>query len=150
METLSGNVNNFFYKRNNMKSPETPRQKKINTFIQHEIAYLLQDAIRKSGVTNLMVSVTKVKVVPDISMAKVYVSIFPNNKVDVYIENLKKNKTQLRYDLSQKMKGQLRKVPELNFYHDESLGYIEKIDKELNNGEDPLKKLSSLEPRQKR
>ena len=133
-----------------MKSQETPRQKKINTFIQHEIAYLLQDAIRKSGVTNLMVSVTKVKVVPDISMAKVYVSIFPNNKVDLYIENLKKNKNQLRYDLSQKMKGQLRKVPVLNFYHDESLGYIEKIDKELNNGEDPLKKLSSLEPRQKR
>ena len=133
-----------------MKSQETPRQKKINTFIQHEIAYLLQDAIRKSGVTNLMVSVTKVKVVPDISMAKVYVSIFPNNKVDLYIENLKKNKNQLRYDLSQKMKGQLRKVPELNFYHDEALGYIEKIDKELNNGEDPLKKLSSLEPRQKR
>ena len=45
-----------------------------------------------SGVTNLIVSVTKVKVVPDISMAKVYVSIFPNNKGDLYIENLKKIK----------------------------------------------------------
>ena len=133
-----------------MKSPETPRQKKINTVIQHEIAYLLQDAIRKSSIPNLMVSITKVKVVPDISMAKVYISIFPNNKVDVYLENLKKNKNQLRHDLSQKMKGQLRKVPELNFYLDESLDYIEKIDKELNNGEDPLKKLSRLEPRQKR
>ena len=133
-----------------MENRETPRQMKINTVIQHEIAYLIQDAIRKSGVPNLMVSVTKVKVVPDISIAKVYISIFPKDKVDMYIENLKTNKNQLRHDLSQKLKSQLRKVPELNFYLDESLDYIEKIDKELTNGENPLKKLSSLEPRQKR
>ena len=133
-----------------MKNQETPRQLKINTVIQHEIAYLIQDAIRKSGVPNLMVSVTKVKVVPDISMAKIYISVFPKDKVEMYIENLKTNKNQLRHDLSQKLKSQLRKVPELNFYLDESLDYIDKIDKELNNGENPLKKLSSLEPRQKR
>ena len=133
-----------------MENQETPRQMKINTVIQHEIAYLIQDAIRKSGVPNLMVSVTKVKVVPDISMAKIYISVFPKDKVEMYIENLKTNKNQLRHDLSQKLKSQLRKVPELNFYLDESLDYIEKIDKELTNGENPLKKLSSLEPRQKR
>ena len=133
-----------------MKNQETPRQMKINTVIQHEIAYLIQDAIRKSGSPNLMVSVTKVKVVPDISMAKVYISIFPKDKVDMYIENLKTNKNQLRHDLSQKLKSQLRKVPELNFYLDESLDYIEKIDKELTNGKNPLKNLSSLEPRQKK
>ena len=133
-----------------MKNQETPRQLKINTVIQHEIAYLIQDAIRKSSTPNLMVSVTKVKVVPDISMAKVYISIFPKDKVDMYVENLKTNKNQLRHDLSQKLKSQLRKVPELNFYLDESLDYIEKIDKELTNGVNPLKKLSSLEPRQKR
>jgi len=133
-----------------MGNRETPRQMKINTVIQHEIAYLIQDAIRKSSTPNLMVSVTKVKVVPDISMAKVYISIFPKDKVDMYVENLKTNKNQLRHDLSQKLKSQLRKVPELNFYLDESLDYKEKIDKELTNGENPLKKLSSLEPRQKR
>lgn len=133
-----------------MENQETPRQMKINTVIQHEIAYLIQDAIRKSNTPNLMVSVTKVKVVPDISIAKVYISIFPKDKVDMYIDNLKTNKNQLRHDLSQKLKSQLRKVPELNFYLDESLDYIEKIDKELTNGENPLKNLSSLEPRQKR
>ena len=133
-----------------MKNQESPRQLKINTVIQHEIAYLIQDAIRKSSTPNLMVSVTKVKVVPDISMAKIYISVFPKDKVEMYIENLKTNKNQLRHDLSQKLKSQLRKVPELNFYLDESLDYIEKIDKELINGENPLKKLSSLEPRQKR
>ena len=133
-----------------MGNRETPRQMKINTVIQHEIAYLIQDAIRKSSTPNLMVSVTKVKVVPDISIAKVYISIFPKDKADMYIKNLKTNKNQLRHDLSQKLKSQLRKVPELNFYLDESLDYKEKIDKELTNGENPLKKLSSLEPRQKR
>ena len=133
-----------------MENRETPRQMKINTVIQHEIAYLIQDAIRKSNTPNLMVSVTKVKVVPDISIAKVYVSIFPKDKVDMYIENLKTNKNQLRHDLSQKLKSQLRKVPELNFYLDESLDYLEMIDKELTNGENPLKNLSSLEPRQKK
>ena len=133
-----------------MENQETPRQMKINTVIQHEIAYLIQDAIRKSSTPNLMVSVTKVKVVPDISMAKVYISIFPKDKVDMYVENLKTNKNQLRHDLSQKLKSQLRKVPELNFYLDESLDYIEKIDKELTSGENPLKNISSLEPRQKR
>ena len=133
-----------------MGNRETPRQMKINTVIQHEIAYLIQDAIRKSSTPNLMVSVTKVKVMPDISMAKIYISVFPKDKVEMYIENLKTNKNQLRHDLSQKLKSQLRKVPELNFYLDESLDYIEKIDKELSNGVNPLKKLSSLEPRQKR
>ena len=123
---------------------------KINTVIQHEIACLIQDAVRKSGMPNLMVSVTKVKVVPDISIAKVYISVFPKDKVDMYIENLKTNKNLLRHDLSQKLKNQLRKVPELNFYLDKSLDYIEMIDKELTKGENPLKKLSSLEPRQKR
>ena len=133
-----------------MENQETPRQMKINTVIQHEIAYLIQDAIRKSNTPNLMVSVTRVKVVPDISIAKVYISIFPKDKADMYIKNLKTNKNQLRHDLSQKLKSQLRKVPELNFYLDESLDYLEMIDKELTKGENPLKKLSSLEPRQKR
>ena len=133
-----------------MKNQETPRQMKINTVIQHEIACLIQDAVRKSGMPNLMVSVTKVKVVPDISIAKVYISVFPKDKVDMYIENLKTNKNLLRHDLSQKLKNQLRKVPELNFYLDKSLDYIEMFDKELTKGENPLKKLSSLEPRQKR
>ena len=68
----------------------------------------------------------------------------------MYIENLKTNKNLLRHDLSQKLKNQLRKVPELNFYQDKSLDYIEMIDKDLTKGENPLKKLSSLEPRQKR
>ena len=133
-----------------MEKQETPRQKKINTVIQQEIASLIQEAIRKSSISNLMVSITKVKVTPDISMAKVYVSIFPNNKANDYLKNLRINKGQLKYDLSQKLKFQLRKIPELSFYLDKSLDYIDAIDRDLLSGENPIKNISSLESRQKR
>ena len=133
-----------------MEKQETPRQKKLNTVIQQEIASLIQNAIRKSSISNLMVSITKVKVTPDISMAKVYVSIFPNNKANDYLENLRINKGQLKYDLSQKLKFQLRKIPELSFYLDKSLDYIDAIDRDLLSGENPIKNISSLESRQKR
>jgi ribosome-binding factor A len=133
-----------------MEKHETPRQKKIGTVLQQEIAALLQNAIRKGNVSNLMISVTKVNVTSDLSIAKVYLSIFPNNLASSYFENLKENKSQLRHDLSQKMKNQLRRIPELHFYLDDSLDYIEAIEKELNKGENPIKNPNELESRQKK
>ena len=98
-----------------MDKQETPRQKKINTVLQQEIAVLLQKAIRKGNVSNLMVSVTKVQVTSDLTLAKVYLSIFPNDKALTLFEGLKENGYQLRHDLSQIMKNQLRRIPELSF-----------------------------------
>lgn len=133
-----------------MEKHETPRQKKIGTVLQQEIAAPLQNAIRKGNVSNLMISVTKVNVTSDLSIAKVYLSIFPNNLASSYFENLKENKSQLRHDLSQKMKNQLRRIPELHFYLDDSLDYIEAIEKELDKGENPIKNPNDLESRQKK
>ena len=133
-----------------MEKHETPRQKKIGTVLQQEIAALLQNAIRKGNVSNLMISVTKVNVTSDLSIAKVYLSIFPNNLASSYFENLKENKSHLRHDLSQKMKNQLRRIPELHFYLDDSLDYIEAIEKELDKGENPIKNPNDLESRQKK
>lgn len=133
-----------------MEKHETPRQKKIGTVLQQEIAALLQNAIRKGNISNLMISVTKVNVTSDLSIAKVYLSIFPNNLASSYFENLKENKSQLRHDLSQKMKNQLRRIPELHFSLDDSLDYIEAIEKELNKGENPIKNPNDLESRQKK
>tara|TARA_S200000501_G_scaffold362686_1_gene392473 strand:+ start:469 stop:870 length:402 start_codon:yes stop_codon:yes gene_type:complete len=132
-----------------MEKQETSRQKKINAVLQEEIAFLLQNAIRKSSVPNFMVSVTKVRVTPDLSIAKIYLSIFPNEKVLSYFENIKNNRFQLRHDLSKRMKNQLRKIPELNFYLDDSLNYIEVIEKELSSGKNPIKNPSSLKNRPK-
>jgi ribosome-binding factor A len=133
-----------------MEKQETPRQKKINTVLQQEIASLVQEAIRKGSIGNLMVSVTKVKVTSDLSLAKVYLSIFPNDKALEYFENLKENGFKLRHDLSQKMKNQLRRIPELNFYLDDSLDYIETIEKELEAGNDPIKNPTELQARKKK
>ncbi|MFZ9075062.1 MAG: 30S ribosome-binding factor RbfA [Flavobacteriaceae bacterium] len=133
-----------------MDKQETPRQKKINTVLQQEIAVLLQKAIRKGNVSNLMVSVTKVQVTSDLSLAKVYLSIFPNDKAVTLFEGLKENGYQLRHDLSQIMKNQLRRIPELLFYLDDSLDYIEKIEQEIKAGGNPIKNPSTLETRQKK
>ena len=132
-----------------MEKQETPRQKKINTVLQQEIASLLQEAIRKGGVSNLMVSITKVHVTADLSIAKIYLSVFPNDTALNYFENIKNSRFQIRHDLSQRMKNQLRRIPELKFYLDDSLDYIETIEKDLSNGEKPIK-ISSNDKKQRK
>tara|TARA_Y100001935_G_scaffold231982_1_gene213401 strand:- start:251 stop:625 length:375 start_codon:yes stop_codon:yes gene_type:complete len=120
-----------------MEKFESPRQKKINSVLQKEIASLLLESIRSENISNLMISVTKVKVSSDLSSAKVYVSIFPN---DNYLDHLKNlNSSRMRHDLSQRMKKQLSKIPQLSFYIDDSLDYIENIEKELKEGSNPLR-----------
>lgn len=121
-----------------MERFESPRQKKINSVLQKEIASLLLESIRSENISNLMISVTKVKVSPDLSSAKVYVSIFPNNNYLDHLRNL--NSSRMRHDLSQRMKKQLSKIPQLNFYIDDSLDYIENIEKELKAGNNPFRK----------
>ena len=121
-----------------MERFESQRQKKINSVLQKEIASLLLESIRIENISNLMISVTKVKVSPDLSSAKVYVSIFPNNNYLDHLRNL--NSSRMRHDLSQRMKKQLSKIPQLSFYIDDSLDYIENIEKELKAGSNPFRK----------
>ena len=121
-----------------MEKFESPRQKKINSVLRKEIASLLLESIRSVSISDLMISVTKVKVSPDLSSAKVYVSIFPNNNYLDHLKNL--NSSRMRHDLSQRMKRQLSKIPQLNFYIDDSLDYIENIEKELKGGSNPFRK----------
>ncbi len=121
-----------------MERFESQRQKKINSVLQKEIASLLLESIRRENISNLMISVTKVKVSPDLSSAKVYVSIFPNNNYLDHLRNL--NSSRMRHDLSQRMKKQLSKIPQLSFYVDDSLDYIENIEKELKAGSNPFRK----------
>ena len=121
-----------------MERFESQRQKKINSVLQKEIASLLLESIRRENISNLMISVTKVKVSPDLSSAKVYVSIFPNYNYLDHLRNL--NSSRMRHDLSQRMKKQLSKIPQLSFYIDDSLDYIENIEKELKEGSNPFRK----------
>jgi ribosome-binding factor A len=133
-----------------MDKQETPRQQKINRVLQQEIAKVLQQAVSEGSIKNLLVSVTKVRVTSDLSIAKIYLSIFPVNDAITYIDALKESRSQLRHDLAQRMKNQLRRFPELHFYLDDSLDYIEGINEELRNGTNPLINPESLDSRKKK
>ncbi len=115
---------------------ESPRQKKFNNLLQKELAILLQNYIRKGAFSNLIISVTKVYITPDLSLSKIYISVFPSNKSLILIENLSSNSSKIKHDLSQKLKNQLRKIPELKFILDDSLDYIEGIEKSLKQSKD--------------
>ena len=78
-----------------------------------------------------MVSVTRVKVSPDLSICTAYLSIFPSEKAEELIQNITKNEKQIRYELGTRVRYQLRIIPELRFFIDDSLDYIERIDELL-------------------
>ena len=129
---------------------ESPRQKKIATLLQQEIAQMLQGALRKEGVANLLISVTKVSVTVDLSIAKIYLSLFPPEKAIEVLEGIQSNSFHVKHDLAKLLKNELRKIPELVFYLDDSLDYIEKIDEALQANSDPIKNPDELISRKKK
>ena len=120
---------------------QSPRQRKIATAIRKELAAMLQEEIRNQGVSNLILSITKVDVTIDLSLAKVYLSIFPNDKAENYLKGIKENLSQIKHTMSQRMKSQLRRMPHFSFYIDDSLDYLESIEKALNQPENPIDKI---------
>lgn len=105
---------------------ETTRQAKISRLIQKELSEILR--LQTAKTHGIIISVSAVRVSPDLSVAKAYLSIFPSAKSQEILENLTRNARTIRYDLGQKVRLQLRKIPELAFYLDDSLDYIENID----------------------
>ena len=128
---------------------ETNRQKKIGGVIQKDLVDILQGEIRKNGISNLVISVSKVIVTTDLGVARVYLSVFPQDKAIEILEAVKSNMALIKHDLSQRVKLQLRKVPNLSFYIDDSLDYIEKIDNALSDQENPIVNRDLLEKRKK-
>ncbi|WP_298118312.1 30S ribosome-binding factor RbfA [Flavobacterium sp.] len=128
---------------------ETNRQKKIGSVLQNDLVDILQGEVRKNGLTNLIISVSKVSVTTDLGVARVYLSVFPQDKAKEILEAVKSNAPLIKHDLSQRVKLQLRKVPNLSFYIDDSLDYIEKIDNALKGEENPIENRDLLEKRKK-
>ncbi|GGB84885.1 ribosome-binding factor A [Flavobacterium suaedae] len=128
---------------------ETNRQRKIGNLLQKDLVDILQGEVRKNGISNLIISISKVSVTTDLSIAKVYLSIFPSEKSADILEGIRSNAPLIKHDLSQRVKSQLRKVPNLIFYVDDSLDKIEKIDKELKGENNPITNPDLLERRKK-
>ena len=129
---------------------ETNRQRKIASVLQKDLVDVLQKAAQ-DGMQGVIISVSKVSVTPDLGVAKVYLSVFPSNKRDAIIEGVKSTAPLIRHELAQRTRIQLRRMPELIFFADDSLDYIEEIDKSL-KGEDtnPIQNPEILPKRQKR
>ena len=113
-----------------MESTESTRQKKVSRLIQKEIA----DIFLRKGVEyapGKLISITKVRVSPDLSFAKVYLSIFPSTNQAEILQVVQDHGHKIRFELGQKVRSQLRIVPDIAYYIDDSLDYIDKIDKLL-------------------
>ncbi len=128
---------------------ETNRQRKIARVLQKDLVDVLQKAAQ-DGMQGVIISVSKVYVTPDLGIAKVYLSVFPSDKRNAIVEGVKSNSPLIRHELAKRTRNQLRRMPELLFFGDDSLDYIEEIDKSL-RGEDvnPIQDPSVL-PRRKK
>ena len=108
---------------------EGTRLSKIERLLQKELGELFR---KQTAITHgTLISVSTVHASPDLSLAKVYISIFPSEKGKELLETIEQNKRTIRYDLGQIVRTQLRRIPDLVFFLDDSLDYVENIDKLL-------------------
>ena len=113
---------------------ETNRQRKIASVLQKDLVDVLQKAAQ-DGMKGVLISVSKVYVTSDLGVAKVYLSIFPSDKRDEIVKGVQSNTILIRHEMAKRTKNQLRRMPELLFFGDDTLDYLEEIDKSL-SGED--------------
>ncbi len=105
---------------------ETSRQAKIARLLQKELSEIFRQQTAKTH--GVIISVSAVRVSPDLSAARAYLSVFPSEKGAEMLESINHSAKTIRYELAQKVRYQLRKTPELTFYLDDSLDYLENID----------------------
>ena len=105
------------------------RQNKIDRLLQKELSVIFQEQTR--AMHGVMVSVTRTKISPDLSVCTAYISIFPSKRAEELLENIGKNQKSIRFALGQRVRNQLRIIPELRFFIDDSLDYIDRIDELL-------------------
>lgn len=122
---------------------ESTRQAKIARLLQKELSEIFRVQTAKTHGT--LVSVSSVRVSPDLSIARAYLSVFPSGKAQEMIESINRNTRTIRYELAQRVRYQLRKTPELAFYLDDSLDYIQNIDNLLAADRDAMQAREALE-----
>ena len=105
------------------------RQNKIARLLQTELSLIFQQQTR--AMHGVMISVTRAKISPDLSICTAYLSVFPSERGEEMLANINANNKQIRYELGTRVRNQLRIIPELRFFIDDSLDYIEHIDELL-------------------
>ncbi|MDE5788123.1 MAG: 30S ribosome-binding factor RbfA [Bacteroidaceae bacterium] len=108
---------------------DTTRQNKVARLIQKELSEIfVADTRRMHGV---LVSVNVCRISPDMSICRAYLSVFPSERAEEIVKNVNDNQKKIRYELGNRMRHQLRIIPELKFFVDDSLDYAEHIDELL-------------------
>ena len=110
------------------------RQYKVSRLLQKELSLIFQSQTRKMHGT--MVSVTRTKVSADLGICTAYLSVFPSEKAEEIIKNVNDNVKTIRYELGTRIRNQVRIIPELRFFVDDSLDYIDHINELLNLKDD--------------
>jgi ribosome-binding factor A len=108
----------------------TERQNKVSRLIQKDISEIFTNHGRE-WFSGAMVTVTVVRISKDLSNAKIYISVFPSEKAEGTIEFLNTNISKVRFELGNRVRHQLKKVPEIKFYLDDSLDHIDRINELL-------------------
>ena len=108
---------------------ETTRQNKIARLIQKELSEIF--LLQTKSMPGVLVSVSIVRISPDMSYARVYLSVFPSERSEEIVKNINANMKSIRFGLGNRVRHQLRIIPELKFFVDDSLDYAEKIDELL-------------------
>lgn len=126
---ISGKSINFAYNIELVVIMESTRIQKIQRLIQKDLSEIFREDTSK--MRGVIVSVSNVRVSPDLSIARVHLSVFPSERAQEIVDGVNKNVKTIRYALAQRVRNQLRKTPELVFYVDDSLDYIEHIDELL-------------------
>lgn len=130
METVKGSTHlNLNEQNQTKKNMETTRQNKISRLIQKELSEIF--LLQTKAMNGVLVSVSAVRISPDLSVARVYLSVFPSSRNEEIVKNINANMKSIRYELGTRVRHQLRIIPELRFFVDDSLDYIEKIDELL-------------------
>jgi ribosome-binding factor A len=109
---------------------ESTRQNKVARLLQKDLGDIFQ-RLEREILQGKMITITVVRMSPDLSVAKVFLSVFPSDNKETFIEHLQPYTKMIRNQLAQKVRNQLRVVPELAFFIDDSLDYVEKIDQLL-------------------
>jgi len=109
---------------------ESVRQQKVSRLLQKELGMLFQKEFQHLSQGNI-ISITTVRITPDLGYAKVYVSAFPTKDPKALVENLNTNIHEISHTLNQRVKNQFRVMLELRFYHDDSMEYAQRIDELL-------------------
>lgn len=108
---------------------ETTRQNKISRLIQKELSEIF--LLQTKSMNGVLVSVSAVRISPDMSIARIYLSVFPSERSQEIVKNINDNMKSIRYELGTRVRHQLRIIPELKFFVDDSLDYAERIDELL-------------------